>query len=197
MTVPVLPPPAVDLATLLGEMAALKAEVRAETRSARELREQLDSAVTRLTAELDRAQQREERLRAELAGTAAAARDEEARHLIELHDRLEALALAAVAPSRRRLFSRRPVVDPAARALGEGVGMMVSRVEVRLRELGVSRIRTVGTSLDPHRMEAVSAQHQPGQPPHTVLEEVASGWSAGGRVVRAAKVIVNTVDNSS
>jgi hypothetical protein len=96
--------PAVDLRTLLGEMAALKAEVRTVTVEAREARQAGDESARQLRAELERAAEREDAHRR----AADDARRRAARALIDVGDRLEAAVRSARAPVRRRWFARGP-----------------------------------------------------------------------------------------
>jgi len=185
-----IPPPPVDLATLLGEMAAVKAEVRAETQASRDLRDQLATAVGELRAELERARAREDRLRAELERARAATRDAEAQRLITLFDKVEALAASARRAPARGMWPRRRV-DPAVVALVEGLELVGQRLEAALADLGIARVVTRGAVLDPQRMEAVDREVDPSRPHLAVLDELASGWATADRVLRPAQVIVN------
>lgn len=190
-----LPPPPVDLATLLGEMAGLKAEVRAETRSARDVRDRLAAAQAMLQEELTRAGTREEHLRAEAQEQRIEDRRRAARTLLSVLDRVEALGRAARAPRRRGLwFFRRP--DPVVAAMAGGLALTEARIAESLAGMGVLRIPTAGQPLDPHRMEAVGTVQDPALADMTVVEELISGWMDGERVLRTAQVIVNKAARS-
>lgn len=184
-----LPPPAVDLATLLGEMAALKTEVRAETRAARDLREHLARTRVALEGELARGAAREERLRADAEELLREERRRAAQALLAVLDRIEALEGAARRAPARGIWPFRRV-DPALAATAEGLGLTAARVIEALAGLGVTRITAVGAPLDPHRMEAVGTASAP-LPDLQVTEELVSGWMEGDRVLRLAQVVVN------
>ena len=204
-------PPSVDLRTLLGEMTALKTEVRAETRSARELRADLSSSVDTLRAELDAAHARTARLR-EVAGAAKqVAASQSALALVDLADRLastrrSAAALAAERGRRPRrggrfwgrfgrMFRRRrknvDTPDEAARSLIEGLDLTCRRTAAHLRALGVEAIPTIGRAFDPNTMEAVSAVQHPDRADGEVVEEVTAGYRGVDGVLRTAQVVVN------
>ncbi|GMV42570.1 MAG: hypothetical protein AMXMBFR64_42860 [Myxococcales bacterium] len=185
-----LPPPPVDLATLLGEMAALKAEVRAETRASRDIRDRLVVAQAALETEVERAGAREERLRADAQADRDEARRRAARALIAVLDRTEALRAAAASARPRGLWPFRRL-DPAITALAEGLALNEARLAETLAGLGASRIKTAGQTLDPHRMEAVGTAEVPTLPDLAVVEELVSGWMDGDTVLRTAQVVVN------
>lgn len=82
----------------------------------------------------------------------------------------------------------------AARAAGEARGV-VDGVELIQRELlkvlerhGVTRYSALGQPFDPNRHEAIARVVSPGEPPGTVVSEIASGYLLHGRVLRPAMV---------
>ena len=189
-----LPLPPVDLATLLSEMAALKAEVRAETRATRDQREALAASAEALAREFDAARRREERLAAELAAAPDAWRRAEVFRLVGLCDRVGALerAAAQAPPPPRGWWRRRRRVDAGQAALAEGLGLLVASFEDALAGLGAARVKTRGATLDVRVMEAVATITRGDLPAFAVVDEVASGWVLGERTLRAAKVVVNS-----
>ena len=188
----VLPPPPVDLVTLLGEMTALKTEVRAETRAARDVRDGLVESQAALREELARASAREERSRAAADGERTQEQRRAARALLAVLDRIEALGRAARAARPRGIWPWRRV-DPAVRSLAEGLALTEARVAESLGGMGMTRIVTASQPLDPRRMEAIGTTHVPGAPDLVVAEELVSGWMHGAEVFRAAQVVVNRV----
>jgi len=147
--------PEVDLRTLLSEMTAIKAEVRAETTAARELRDQLTGTVETLRRELERAGQRETTLRDDTERLGKQETRRAALDLVDLADRLEPAVERAqeLARPRWHWFTKRP--DPAAVSLYEGLVLSQQRLTRKLTERGFSRVATVGQPFDPRTMEAV------------------------------------------
>ncbi len=108
----------------------------------------------------------------------------------------------AVGAERERLLRLiLPVADNLARALsqeGQVDQSLRQGVELTYRELirfleaeGVTRIETVGLPFTPELHEAVAtAATDAGA--GTVVEEVAGGYTLGGRLLRPARVIVAT-----
>jgi molecular chaperone GrpE len=62
-----------------------------------------------------------------------------------------------------------------------------------LQSEGVEGVEDLSRPFDPHRHEAVSLGHDPGQPDHIVLEVILRGYRHGDKVFRPAKVVVNDV----
>ena len=93
-----------------------------------------------------------------------------------------------------------PVLDNIERALGHrpdelkendwanGIAKVAEQLEAKLRELGVSKIPTVGEDFDPNLHEAVAAE---GEGEHEIIsEELQAGYVLGDEVVRHAIVKV-------
>ena len=186
--------PAVDLRTLLGEMAALKSEVRAETRAAREMRDALRGEAAGLRADLDRAAAREADLRDRLDQAARDSRRHAARALFDIADRLEAAVRSARTPVRRQWF--RPT-DSALPALVDGLELTLRRVHEHLGELSVRRIEIRDCTFDPQYMQAVRAVCRPDIDDGVLVEEITAGYRDDDSVLRAAEVIVNQRQETS
>jgi molecular chaperone GrpE len=84
----------------------------------------------------------------------------------------------------------------AARRAGDSTGILEG-IELVYQELlkvleknGVERINTVGEPFDPEIHEAVAVSPHPDYSPDTVVEEVRAGFVKGGKLLRAASVIV-------
>lgn len=183
--------PAVDLASLLGEMAALKSEVRAETRSARDVRDQAKAQATLLAEEHDRALKREEALRAELSRERRESRRRAARTLIDLADRLEASLRSAEKLAEKRGFWPWSRPAPAAAALAEGLRLTQARLQGALTDLGVDRVGAEGQRWDGATMEVVDTAVRPEVPEGNVVEVVTAGYVDAEGVIRFAQVVAN------
>lgn len=59
-----------------------------------------------------------------------------------------------------------------------------------LKDLGVEEIKTVGEKFDPQKHEAVGHEAVESAEPDMVIKEAEGGYQMGGRVIKAAKVIV-------
>jgi molecular chaperone GrpE len=78
-----------------------------------------------------------------------------------------------------------------AKAVAEGVRMVIKQFENALEKMGIKRIPTVGIPFDPAVHEAIQHVESPDQPAGVVLHEVAAGYSLGDQLLRAAMVVVS------
>jgi molecular chaperone GrpE len=74
----------------------------------------------------------------------------------------------------------------------KGVQAIVRQFDKVLTDMGVGRIATVGTVFDPNLHEAVSMDDTVGGDVDIVCDELQSGYSIEGQVVRPAMVRVKT-----
>lgn len=98
-----------------------------------------------------------------------------------------------------------PVLDNFERALSsgnhsndsfhQGVALIFRQLLDELRREGLSAVDSVGEPFDPELHEAVATTHQPGLPPHTIVEEVLRGYLLHDRLLRPALVTVNIDPN--
>jgi molecular chaperone GrpE len=73
-------------------------------------------------------------------------------------------------------------------SLLEGYGLMQNRLRRVMQAEDIERIDCLGRQVDPELMIVVEVVDDPDLPPHTVIEEVRSGYLWRGRVVRPAEV---------
>ncbi len=92
--------------------------------------------------------------------------------------------LLPVLDNLERALQHAPADDP----LAVGVRMVVKQMLSTLEKFGVTRFTTVGTPFDPSLHEAIQQVETDAHPPGTVATEFASGYMAGGRLLRAAMV---------
>ena len=108
----------------------------------------------------------------------------------------------AVAQKESFIVELLPVIDNLERALAagvsrdsaqfhQGVEMTLKQLQQLLRQHGVESEEIVGKPFDPHRHEALSPGHDPGQPDHAILEVVQRSYRRGAKIIRPAKVVVN------
>ncbi|MCG5528255.1 MULTISPECIES: nucleotide exchange factor GrpE [Halorhodospira] len=187
--------PAPDLHTLLTEMAALKNDVRLESRQYKTALDQLSEDCETLRQQNRQLQEHleRERRRADLA-------HDDAEHallqeLIDLRDRLAA--------GHRQVTSHRPGwlarLGGARRYLGrmaQGMEMNLRHLDEILARRGVQVQETVRKPFDPQTMHAVDTATEPETDHGVVLREVRQGFLRGDRVLRTAEVIVNKRDST-
>ena len=77
-----------------------------------------------------------------------------------------------------------------AKAIGDGVKMVIKQFVDTLARVNIVRIVTVGTPFDPLLHEAIQQIETADQPPGTVVAEVAPGYKLGEKLLRAAMVVV-------
>lgn len=165
--------PTVDLRTLLGEMAALRVEVRKQTEASRALRTEVEGQQTTVNA---------------APGTPNASTSptpDGLPLLFDVLDRIDAAIQSLQVPARRSWFMR---ADPRVAALLEGLRMTRAHAQSGLSTLGVQRIDT-GGAFDPTRMQAIEAV--PGGTQGDVHTEILPGYQHGETVLRLAQVTVH------
>jgi molecular chaperone GrpE len=77
-----------------------------------------------------------------------------------------------------------------AKAVADGVTMVLKLFLEAIGRLDIHRIETVGTPFDPMRHEAIQQLVTDEYPPGTVVTEVHPGYTIGDKLLRAAMVIV-------
>jgi len=182
---------ALDLHTLLSEMAVLKNEVRLQARQFKSALEQMQALSEVLREHNDRLQRDLERARAQAADAKAQAERGLLLGLIELRDRLQAGLDAQTAwrpgPLQRLLGSGERFVQ----SLREGSALTLQRLDELLASHRVRAIPAVGQALDPQCMHAVAVESAPQAAEGVVLRELRRGFYHGVELLRAAEVIVN------
>lgn len=96
-----------------------------------------------------------------------------------------------------------PIIDDLERSLShmtdetdvqkikEGVQLIYSKFMKTLEEQGVKKIESVGKPFDVNYHEALMQRNDDTVAPHTVLDELETGYMYKDRVIRHAKVIVS------
>jgi molecular chaperone GrpE len=183
-----------DLYSLFAELAALKNEVRLESRQVktaldefRAVFETLQASQTQLGGELDRA-------RAALPEQRRAALKPVLLELLELRDRLEA-GLRVLQNYRPALLARLLGAGRRERALlraiTEGQDISLRRLDQILNTQQVASLNAQGQPLDPHTMRAAELDQRPDLANGIVTEELRKGYLWQGELLRLAEVKVN------
>jgi molecular chaperone GrpE (heat shock protein) len=175
----------VDLRTLLGEMSALRVEVRKETQASRDLRDKFAEALGLSEKDAQRWRQEAER------STATASE-----RLLDIADRLEVLeGLGRRLASRTRGFGPWKRSDPELMGLHEAMLLTCSVVADILRDRGLSKIQSLGQPFDSSTMTALAIRNEPRSPDGVVVQEIKAGYWGPKGVHRYCQVVVNRKDS--
>lgn len=112
-----------------------------------------------------------------------------ARDLLSVSDNLNR-ALLACPPEAREGAS------DALKSVIEGVEATERELQSVLTRHGVKPIAAEGMKFDPNLHQAIAEVPAEGRPPGTVVNVVQSGYSIGGRLLRAAMVTVAKADRA-
>jgi len=181
-----------DLRTLLGEMAALKNEVRLEARQFKSTLDELRGFGEALREHNERLVQDLDRLRQQAAQTQRQTERRLLLGLLDVHDRLQAGADASAATwsfALARFLAPGPT--RVAQSLIAGTQLTLQRLDDLLATHRVRAINTLGQALDPQTMCAVATESSHNAPQGSVLREARRGYTHDGELLRAAEVIVN------
>lgn len=188
-------PDAPDLFSLMAELAALKAEVKGESRQMksaldtfRGLFESLQQTNARLGEELDHARDTTQQ-------RGAAAERELLLELLELADRLQA-GIEQARRYRAPWLGRRKRATDFVAAMADGMAMNLTRLDAILSRREVQRLQTVGRPFDPLTMHATDVNRDPVRADGEVLSEQRAGYLRQGGLLRAAEVVVNRRNTS-
>ncbi len=194
---------AIDLSTLLAEMAALKNEVRLQARQFKSALEQTQALSDALGAHNQALARDLERARTQAAEAKAQAERGLLLGLLELRDRLQdgldAQTAWQPAPLERllgKLLGRLLGAGQRhARSLREGSALTLQRLDELMASHRVRPITAVGQPLDPQCMQAVGIAWAPEFAEGVVLRELRRGYQQahqqGAVLLRTAEVIVN------
>jgi molecular chaperone GrpE len=77
-----------------------------------------------------------------------------------------------------------------AKAVADGVSMVLKQFQDTLGKVGIKRIPAVGSAFDPSLHEAIQQVETNDHPAGTIVAEVQPGYAMGDRLVRASMVVV-------
>lgn len=187
---------AVDLFSLLVEMASLKNEIRIESRQFKGALDELRRFTDELNAHSRRLEHDLERAHDESASSERRIERGFLLGLIELRDSLQNGVEAAGRPPTSLLY--RLIQGPArfAASLAEGQRLTLLRLDDMLDAYGVRPMSAAGNPFDPHCMRVVGVESGSNAIHGTVLRETRSGFFHRGDILRTAEVIVSKKDLS-
>jgi molecular chaperone GrpE len=182
-----------DLSTLLGEMAGLKSEVKAESRHFKSTLDTLNIALAALQTdnkalidELAIHSERLQQMRNETLRTVLL-------EIVDIYDRLS-VGFGVLQNYRpvSSLFNHSKKQDVRfIKSFKEGQSMTLKRFEQLLQRHNVYAIDCIGKLLDPRTMSAVEIDHNPELDNGIVIEELRKGFLFEEDVLRLAEVKVN------
>lgn len=183
-----------DLFSVLVEMAALRSEVRTESRLVKEALEQFRGVFDSLQASQATLQRELDRARTETRDQAQSALRPLLLDVIDLRDRLvAALTLSAAArPRWRDRLWRRDRSGVAA--WQEGLRMTLRRLDQVLLDRRVVATQLAGLPFDPRLARAIGTAADSSVAEGTVIKEVRAGFLWDDQVLRTAEVIVSKGD---
>jgi len=183
-----------DLFSVLVEMAALRSEVRTESRLVKEALEQFRGVFDSLQASQATLQRELDRARTETRDQAQSALRPLLLDVIDLRDRLvAALTLSAAArPRWRDRLWRRDRSGVAA--WQEGLRMTLRRLDQVLLDRRVVATQLAGLPFDPRLARALGTAADSSVAEGTVIKEVRAGFLWDDQVLRTAEVIVSKGD---
>ncbi len=185
-----------DMYALFVELAALRSEVRTESRLVKEALDQFRGVFATLETSHATLQRELDRARAETADKAQAALRPLLLDVIDLRDRLTAALAFAAAPPPRRWHDQllRREKKPAGAAWQEGLRLTLRRLDQVLLDRRVTVVQLLGKPFDPRLARVIGTAANSRVPPGTVTEEVRSGFLWDDKVLRTAEVIVSKAD---
>jgi molecular chaperone GrpE len=184
-----------DLFSVFVELAAVRNEVRAESRLVKEALDQFRGVFDTLQSSHATLQQELLRAQGEVRERSQAVLRPLLSDLLELRDRLEAaLQQPAAPPQRSWLGLRRQPSRAEPETWRQGIGIMARRLDRILSDRRVSRLELVGQLFDPRTARAVGTRQDGRFGPGIVVEEVRAGYLWDNDLLRTAEVIVSKAD---
>ncbi len=122
-------------------------------------------------------------------------KDEETANLLKFANQDLILELIPIADNFERAIKLddNNLEDELSKFLS-GFKMIYSHLTETLKKYGVEEIETVGCEFNPNIHEALMTAHDETKPNEQVVECLLKGYTLKGKVIRAAKVIVNKLD---
>lgn len=178
-----------DLHDLFAELAALRQEVRLQNREQSKASRELASAAAGYDAAVLAAERRDEDLADLERRVARSAEDRVLRSTLEVRDAL-VRGRAAVTELRGRSWLGR-VSSRRVAGVAEGYEQALRRFDRVLAGFGVRIVPAAGHPFDSRTMHAMEARRGERAPDGTVVEELRSGFTRDGEVLRLADVAVS------
>jgi molecular chaperone GrpE len=185
------PGEAADLFSVFVELAAVRTEVRTESRLVKEALDQFRGVFDTLQSSQATLEQELKRAKAEARERGRTLLRPLLLELLELRDRLAAALRQPTPPARWRDRWRRHSEPEPWR---EGLGITLRRLDRILADRRVTAIEVTGRRFDPRLARVVGTTRDATVAAGIVAEEVRAGFLWDEELLRAAEVIVNTAE---
>jgi molecular chaperone GrpE len=182
-----------DLFTVFVELAAVRNEVRTESRLVKEALDQFRGAFDTLQSAQVTLEQELKCAHAEARERGEALMRPLVLDLLDLRDRLDA-ALRQRAPSPATWLNRWRRRPTEADNWREGIGITARRLDRILAERRVRRMNLTGERFDPRLARVVGTTPASRAAPGVIVEEVRAGYLWDDDLLRIAEVIVSKSD---
>ncbi|MDM8565204.1 nucleotide exchange factor GrpE [Candidatus Halobeggiatoa sp. HSG11] len=188
-------PPQTDLFSLFTELAALRNEVKLESRQVKNSLElfketfaTMQDSHKQISNELERCRESQTAQHRETTRAILLA-------FLEIYDRIKAgmMVLDTYETPTWQYFRKQEI--NLIQGLQEGQSMVLRRFEQLLKEYQVYPIKALGQPLNPHHMRAIEISHQPNIENGIVTEELRTGFMLENNVLRPSEVKVNKIVN--
>ncbi|MFZ4703977.1 MAG: nucleotide exchange factor GrpE [Candidatus Methylumidiphilus sp.] len=191
---PVEPDGETDLFSLFADLAALRTEVRLESRQFGNALDQFKEGQELLRQTHGQLDKELEQSRQTLASSRRAALRPVLVELLDLYDRLAAgqVALSKYRPVKGWFRIKSFRQDRTfIQSIREGQAMTLRRLEETLARHQVRPLEALGQTVDPHTMSVVELDHQPDLDNGVVTAELRKGFLWGEETLRLAEVKAN------
>lgn len=187
--------PTPGLYDLVGEIAALKTEVKNEGRQQKDTLGQFTGLLDTLQGNNHQLSHSLQQLQKTQQKAVTDAEKALLNEIIDLYDRLETSVHSLnhfAAPVLERKASRE-----FRNSLQEGLEITLRRTAQLLEQYNIAPLEVMGQQVDPHTMRVTEVRYDPGKPDGQVLEEVCRGYLHQGQLFRLAEVVANRHANAS
>jgi molecular chaperone GrpE len=184
-----------DLFTLLAEVAALKNEVKLESRQVKSALDEFRALFDAMRESNARLSDEQERRREQERSARRRDQKDLLLELLDLRDRLQAGQDQAERFRPGWLAARSAGAFVASMA--EGLAMNLRRLDETLARRGVRPLPALGRPFDPHTMHAAELTSDPQATEGQVLRELRKGFLHEGGLLRPAEVVVNRPSKGS
>ena len=183
-----------DLFTVFVELAAVRNEVRTESRLVKEALDQFRDVFDTLQSSHATLEQQLKRAQADARERGQALLRPLLLDLLDLRDRLDAALQPPATPPTPGWLDRWRKRRAEPDDWRKGLGITARRLDRILAERRVVRVELVGQRFDPRLARAVGTRQDGRAGPGVVLEEVRAGYAWDNEPLRAAEVIVSKSD---
>lgn len=181
----------IDLYSLFVELAALRNEVKLESRHVKAAFDEFDTLFATLQSSHERLGKELERNRITQEALQRSVLRPLLLELLELHDRLEAGAqsLQTLPPARLAWLKKRELAQ--LDSVREGQQISLRRLQSVLQRYQVNAFPTQGEPVNPQIARVVEVAHEPSLDNGIVIEELRKGFYWDDELLRPAEVKVN------